>query len=145
LFEALHPVVPAQVTPEGFPPESPEAHCCVSSLQSELGKVIQQECRSMVGDAMEQIGQSTANLCEVMSKQDLRIRELQEKLSALREQNHQQIFQQARRVTELQQSLHGIVVEKSEAARHADMPACSSVVCHADSVARNSECNTATA
>lgn len=155
LFDALNPVVPTQVTPEGFAPETPEAHGCVSNVQSELGKVIQQQCRSMVGDAMEQIGHSTENLCEVMSKQDLRIQELQDKLSALSEQSHQQILQQERRMTELQQSLHSIVVERSEAARHAagpcvEMSSCSSVVCHADSVARDSEvpaptteCNTA--
>lgn len=155
LFEALHPVVPAHLAPEGFAPETPEAHCCVASLQSELGKVMQQQCRSMVGDAMEQIGQSTANLGEVMSKQDLRIQELQQKLSALSEQSQKQIFQQTRRMNELQQSLHRIVVERSEAVHHAagpcaEMSSRSSVVCHADGVAHDSEvsgptteCNTA--
>ena len=117
-----NPVVPAQLAPEGFAPETPEAHCCVASLQSELGKVMQQQCRSMVGDAMEQIGQSMANLGEVMSKQDLRTQELQQKLSALSEQSQKQIFQQARRMNELQQSLHKIVVERSEAVRHAAGP-----------------------
>eukprot|EP00438_Fugacium_kawagutii_P015695 Skav235318 [mRNA] locus=scaffold520:463786:464421:+ [translate_table: standard] len=110
LFDALAPLAPAPVIPE--------VHGCILSVPSEIGQVIQQQCRSMVGDAMDRIGQSAANLCEVMSKQDLRIQELQETLSALSEQTHEQIIQQA--------------------------SSGSSFICQADSVAPHSETPTPT-